>query len=175
MAEQTAVDEVPAGGAPGSAARDLCARAALDERITFMGLLVEAHARLTRVLGHELEAECGLPLTWFDVMVRIGRTPEGFLTMSGLANEVSLTSGGITRLVDRIAAAGYVERRNCPTDRRSIFVSLTPTGVEMLERASRAHLEGLERHLLGPLEPAERAALEAGLRKLRDHTPDCSA
>ncbi len=144
-----------------------------DERITLMGLLVESHARLTRVLGDELEAACGLPLTWYDVMIRLGRSPEGHLTMSQLAGEVSLTSGGITRLVDRMVAGGYLERSGCPTDRRSVYVGLTSEGRRKLEEATVEHLRGLDRHLLGPLDEADRAALAIALRKLRGDGPVC--
>jgi DNA-binding MarR family transcriptional regulator len=138
-----------------------------------MGLLLEAHAHLTRVLGAELEAACGLPLSWYDVMIRLGRSPDGHLTMTRLAGEVSLTSGGITRLVDRMATAGYVERRSCPTDRRSVFVALTPAGTRMLEEATVEHLRGLERHLLDPLDEGDREALAIALRKLRGEGPVC--
>lgn len=144
-----------------------------DDRLTLMGLLVEAHARLTRTLGAELEAACGLPLSWYDVLIRLGRSPASHLTMTQLAGEVSLTSGGITRLVDRIAEAGYVERQSCPTDRRSVYVALTPAGWQVLRRATVEHLAGLERHLVAPLEPADRAALESALRKLRGPGPVC--
>jgi DNA-binding MarR family transcriptional regulator len=144
-----------------------------DDRITLMGLLIETHARLTHVLGAELEAECGLPLGWYDVLIRLGRSPERRLTMTQLAGEVSLTSGGITRLVDRIAEAGYVERQNCPSDRRSVHVVLTESGVEKLSEATAAHLEGLERHLLAPLSEAERDGLAQTLRKLRGPGPVC--
>jgi DNA-binding MarR family transcriptional regulator len=138
-----------------------------------MGLLVETHARLTRVLGVELEKACGLPLSWYDVMIRLGRSPDGYLTMTHLATEVSLTSGGITRLVDRMVAAGYLERQNCPTDRRSVFVALTPAGLRMLEEATVEHLKGLERHLVDPLDQADRLALATALRKLRGEGPVC--
>ncbi|MGH8981361.1 MAG: MarR family winged helix-turn-helix transcriptional regulator [Acidimicrobiales bacterium] len=137
------------------------------DAITLMGLLVEAHARLTGVLGAEMEEACGLPLGWYDAMIRLRRSPGGFTTMTRLGNEVSLTSGGITRLVDRLVEAGYAERQNCPTDRRSVYVSLTPAGVAKVDEATAAHREGLDRHLLGPLEPHERASLDAVLRKLR--------
>jgi MarR family 2-MHQ and catechol resistance regulon transcriptional repressor len=142
-----------------------------DERITLMGLLVEAHARLTRTLGAELERECGIPLTWFDVLIRLGRSPEEHLTMSQLAGEVSLTSGGITRLVDRIAEAGLVERQNCPSDRRSVHVALTPLGKAKLEAAVVVHLGGLDRHLLAPLDEPGRRELEQALRKIRGDQP----
>lgn len=138
-----------------------------------MGLLIETHAKLTRVLGAELEQAVGLPLSWYDAMVRLRRTPEGFLTMTRLGAEVSLTSGGITRLVDRLVDAGYVERSNCPTDRRSVFVSLTPAGVAKVEEATAEHLQGLDRHLLAPLDEADRRALASALRKLRGDGPVC--
>jgi DNA-binding MarR family transcriptional regulator len=138
-----------------------------DERITLMGLLLETHARLTRVLSAALEEACGIPLTWFDVLIRLGRSPERRLTMSQLAAQVSLTTGGVTRLVDRIAEAGYVERQSCPSDRRSIYVALTAAGTEKLQEATAAHLDDLERHLLEPLDADERAALAGTLRKLR--------
>jgi len=138
-----------------------------DERITLMGLLLETHAKLTRVLSAALEAACGIPLTWFDVLIRLGRSPERRLTMSQLAAQVSLTTGGVTRLVDRIAEAGYVERLSCPSDRRSIYVALTAAGTEKLREATAAHLDDLERYLLEPLDADERAALAGTLRKLR--------
>lgn len=170
------VSSDPAAGEPRSgtsagvdpAAALACPAVAGDDRITLMGLLLESHARLTRVLGAELEAACGLPLTWYDVLIRLGRAPEGHLTMSQLAGEVSLTSGGITRLVDRMVAAGYLERSSCPTDRRSIHVGLTAAGRRKLDEATVEHLKGLDRHLLGPLDEADRAALASALRKLRD-------
>lgn len=135
--------------------------------MTLLSLLVEVHNRLTGVLGAELEEACGLPLSWYDAMVRLRRAPGGFTTMTRLANEVSLTSGGITRLVDRLVEAGYAERQNCPTDRRSVYVSLTPGGVAKVDEAAAAHRKGLEDHLLGLLGPDDREALDAALRKLR--------
>lgn len=139
-----------------------------EQALTLMGLLIETHARLTRVLGAEMEEACGLPLTWYDAMIRLRRSPGGFTTMTRLAGEVSLTSGGITRLVDRLVDAGYAERRSCPTDRRSVYVALTPVGVDKVDEATAAHRAGLEQHLLGPLDCDSRRALEAALRRLRN-------
>jgi DNA-binding MarR family transcriptional regulator len=142
-----------------------------DDRITLMGLLVEAHAHLTRILGAELERACGIPLSWFDVLIRLAGSPDEHLTMTQLAGEVSLTSGGITRLVDRIAEAGLVERQNCPSDRRSVYVALTDLGKAKMEDAVVVHLDGLDRHLLAPLDEAERRDLEGALRRLRGDAP----
>ena len=138
-----------------------------QDPVTLMGLLVETHAKLTRALGAEMEEVCGLPLAWYEAMLRLRRSPAGLLTMTRLGSEVSLTSGGITRLVDRLVEAGYVQRQDCPTDRRSVFVSLTCAGVAKVDEATAAHREGLERHLVDPLDDDDRVELERILRKLR--------
>ena len=156
------------GGAHGGAAPPLPPLDPADEyAITLMGLLVEVHARITRVLGAQMEEACGLPLSWYDAMIRLRRSPGGFTTMTRLAAEVSLTSGGITRLVDRLVESGYAERSNCPTDRRSVYVRLTPAGVAKVDEATASHRAVLEQHLLEPLSDSERGALESALRKLR--------
>lgn len=138
-----------------------------EDPVALMGLLAETQAKLTRTLGSEMEEACGLPLAWYEALIRIRRSPGGFLTMTRLGAEVSLSSGGITRLVDRLVEAGYAERRDCPTDRRSVFVSLTPAGVAKVDEATLLHRQGLARHLLAPLDPADRCALDRALRKLR--------
>jgi MarR family 2-MHQ and catechol resistance regulon transcriptional repressor len=137
-----------------------------DERLALMGLLVRSHRRLTDLLGRELEQSVGIPLVWFDVLIHIGGADEGRLTMSRLSTEVALTTGGVTRLVDRMVEAGLVARQNCPSDRRSVHVVLTPTGQSTLRTAIGAHIEGIDRHLVAPLNETDRAALRVALSKL---------
>ena len=88
--------------------------------------------------------------------------------MSRLSADVSLTSGGVTRLVDRMVEAGLVARENCPNDRRSIHVVLTPRGACRPRTAIAAHVEGIERHLMAHLDEDDRAALESTLSKVLD-------
>ena len=137
-----------------------------DERLALMGLLVRAQRQLTYLLGRELEQSVGIPLVWFDVLIHIGGAEEGRLTMSRLSAEVALTTGGVTRLVDRMVEAGLVARQNCPSDRRSVHVVLTPAGQATLRSAIGAHIEGIDRHLVQPLNETDRAALKLALSKL---------
>jgi DNA-binding MarR family transcriptional regulator len=139
-----------------------------DERILLMGLIVRTHRRLTDSLGRELEQSVGIPLVFFDVLIHVGAAPEGRLTMSTLSADVSLTTGGVTRLVDRMAEAGLVARQNCPNDRRSIHVVLTPQGRATLERAIAVHVDSIDRHLIAHLDTNDRAALAAVLTKVLD-------
>jgi len=139
-----------------------------DERIRLMGLLVRTHRGLTESLGRELEQSVGIPLVFFDVLIHVGAAPEGRLTMSSLSSNVALTTGGVTRLVDRMAEAGLVARQNCPSDRRSIHVVLTPEGRAVLERAIAQHVDSIDRHLMAHLDTGDRAALEVVLTKVLD-------
>ena len=139
-----------------------------DERIRLMGLIVRTHRRLTDSLGRELEQNVGIPLVFFDVLIHVGGAPDRRLTMSRLSADVALTTGGVTRLVDRMVEAGLVARENCPSDRRSIYVVLTPEGQAVLDRAVAEHIDGIDRHLVAHLSEADRDALEVALGKVLD-------
>jgi DNA-binding MarR family transcriptional regulator len=139
-----------------------------DERLHLMGLVIRANRRLTDRLGRDLETSVGIPLVFFDVLIHVGAAPEGRLTMSRLSADVALTTGGVTRLVDRMVDAGLVERKNCPSDRRSVHVMMTPEGHAVLEKAVAAHIEGIDRYLFDPLNAGDRAALETALTKVLD-------
>ena len=141
-----------------------------DERIRAFGLLHEAHRRLDRAFNCSLEQSCGISGPFFEVLLRVGRSPGGRLTMSELAMQLGVTSGGTTRLVDRVVAAGLVVRESCPTDRRVQWVVLSDAGERKLEEALDVHLEDLQHELIDRLEPAELIVLERALDKLR--TPD---
>ncbi len=107
------------------------------------GRLAEAYTALERRLGRQLEEGCGLPHSWFEVMLRISRAEGGFASMGALAEQVALTTGGITRMVDRLIATGYVERVPCPSDRRVVYAALTSAGRAKLEEARRVNEAGL--------------------------------
>jgi DNA-binding MarR family transcriptional regulator len=137
-----------------------------DERLQLMGLLVRSNRHLSMTLGRELEQACNIPLVWFDVLIKVGGAPEGRLTMSRLSADIALTTGGVTRLVDRMVESGLVERQNCPSDRRSVHVILTAQGRTTLNQAIAQHIDSIDRHLMAPLNAADRAALSRALAKL---------
>jgi MarR family transcriptional regulator, 2-MHQ and catechol-resistance regulon repressor len=137
-----------------------------DEKVQLFGLLLETNARLSRSLGLELEAECDLPLPWFDVLLQLRRSPEGRLKMNEIADAIVHSSGGTTRLIDRIEEAGFVARQSCPSDRRAIHVAITDAGSAKLDEALTVHLEYLDESLAKQLTESERVTLAALLTKL---------
>jgi DNA-binding MarR family transcriptional regulator len=137
-----------------------------DEKVQLFGLLVETNARLSRRLGSELESRCDLPLAWFEVLLQLRLAPEGRLKMTQIADAIVHSTGGTTRLVDRLEESGLVQRRACPSDRRAIHVEITAEGNTRLDHALDVHLGYLDRALAGRLDGAERATLAALLSKL---------
>ena len=138
----------------------------LDPLVTTFGRLLEATHHLEDRLGRDLETSSDLPLTWFEVLLRLSRSPGGELTMGELSEQLALTSGGVTRLVDRMSAAGLVERRPCATDRRVQFTAITPEGRAALAPALRAHTAAL-REVFAGFSATDLSRLDTLLDRLR--------
>lgn len=140
-----------------------------DDRVTIWGLFLESHEAIRRALQAELDAaDLGVPDVYLEVLIRLARTPGNAIPMTKLADMMLFSSGGFTKLADRMVAAGLIERQECATDRRSRYAALTERGKEVLAEAMAVHGPGIDRHLLDHLTAAERNQLEAILRKLRD-------
>lgn len=138
-----------------------------DERIHTFGLLLEAHSRLTKSLDGELQASDAIALQTFEVLLRIGRSDTGRVTMSELAEGVALTTGGVTRLADRLGKDGLVERVSCPSDRRVVYLALTEQGRDTLAVATQHHLESLDRHVASRISPEDLVVVNRVLDTLR--------
>jgi DNA-binding MarR family transcriptional regulator len=129
---------------------------ALGERelAAWRGFL-RAHARIVQALDAELQERTGLPLSSYEVLLYLREAPEGRLRMSEIAGHLLLTAGGVTRLVDRLVAAGMVEKERCLDDRRGSYAVLTPLGAERLRSARAVHLAGVRRRFLSRLSAQE--------------------
>ena len=127
-----------------------------------------AHARITRRLDEELQAAHGLSLAEYDALLQLAHAPGRRVRMNVLAERVILSRSGITRLVDRLEAAGAVERVACSTDARGQEAVLTPIGLERLRSAATTHLDGVRRYFLGRLDATDLAGLETSLGRVSD-------
>ncbi|HWD97274.1 MAG TPA: MarR family transcriptional regulator [Acidimicrobiales bacterium] len=137
-----------------------------DEKVALFGLLLDTNARLSRDFGAELESQCQLPLAWFDVLLQLRNSGDGRLKMSQMADAIVHSTGGTTRLVDRLQEAGFVRREHCKSDRRAIFVGITDEGSIKLDEALAVHVRYLDENLTARLSDAERAQLTGLLTKL---------
>jgi DNA-binding MarR family transcriptional regulator len=121
------------------------------------------HVRLTHRLDDELQAAHGLSLAEYDALIQLVNAPERRLRMSTLADGVLLSRSGITRLVDRLVAAGLVERRACPTDARGAEAAMTSAGLDALRSATRTHIAGVRRYFVDVIAEADQEVIAAAL------------
>lgn len=148
------------------APQDVCS----DSRIHTFGVLLEAMAQLNRTFDRSLRQRAGINQSLFEGLLRLERSG-GQLSMGELADQVALTSGGVTRMVARLVEAGYAERRPCETDRRVQYVGITEEGRAVLSHALVIHLRDLEEHFTGKLTDAERDTIVSVMERIRISTP----
>jgi DNA-binding MarR family transcriptional regulator len=138
---------------------------------------LRAHAAITRQLSARLEAQHGLTLSDYDVLVQLYYAPERALRRVDLARTVLLTASGITRLLDGLERSGWVEKKACKSDARVSYAALTKAGVAKFEAAARSHRADIEELFAANFTAAERKQLAELLGRLPLHetSPACSA
>jgi DNA-binding MarR family transcriptional regulator len=131
--------------------------------------IIRFEIEIWNAVDARLKSEFGLPLTHFEPMSVIARLPG--CRVYDIATELGITTGGTSKLVDRIEASGYCRRLPNPADRRSSLLELTPEGRRVLEEAGAAFDEELHA-LLGSAVP-ERTLRQfaATLTRLRQTSP----
>ena len=129
--------------------------------------LLNAHAALTRRVEDALASARLPPLGWYDVLWAVYRAPGRAVRMGQLAGDVvTITRSGLTRLVDRIEAAGLVERRAAPEDRRGTEVAVTTAGKAMLRRMWPVYAGVIREHYAGRLSERQALAVRDALERV---------
>jgi MarR family transcriptional regulator, 2-MHQ and catechol-resistance regulon repressor len=144
-----------------------------DPRITAMGLFAETFTGLSARLGAQL-AEHRLSPVEFEVLTRLARSPGRQLRMTDLAAQTSLSTSGVTRVVDRMVRDGLLCRESCAADRRISYAVVTEAGLARLDEALPGHVELIERWFTGQLSPEALRDLLEALRTVRDAVHPCA-
>ena len=109
-------------------------------------VLARAYGAVARHVEEDV-ARHGLTGTEFGVLEALHH--KGALRLGEIQEKLLVTSGGITYLVDRLAAKGLVERRDCEEDRRVRYAALTPAGETLVRRIFPQHARAIARALEG--------------------------
>ena len=145
-----------------------------DEYQAWRGFL-RAHQALFRALDEELEREASLPFVNYDVLVQLANAG-GRLRMRDLAGRLLVSRSGATRLIDRMARDGLVDRERCSQDGRGQYAVITAAGMAALEAARPTHLRGVRQRFLSQIDDEQLLAIGAAftrvLRELERETGD---
>ncbi|MCX2723802.1 MarR family winged helix-turn-helix transcriptional regulator [Roseibium salinum] len=135
--------------------------------------MVDAWARLQRASGAvlsrveaRLKAEGFPPLGWYDVLLELRRAENRTLRPVDIEKRTLLAQYNVSRLIDRLAAAGYVEKLKAPDDRRGVVVRLLPEGESLLKSMWPVYRQAIETEFATRLDAEDAEALWKILTKL---------
>ena len=160
-------------GSPGyndSMAVSLIVPSRIESWVSFL----RAHSAITRQLNADLLNVHGLTLNDYEVMLLLSRAEGGRMRRVDLAQSVVLTASGITRLLDGLERAGYVEKDSCATDGRVSYAKLTGAGQAKLKDAAVTHLRGVEELFVGRFSDSELEHLASLLARLPLRGKECT-
>jgi DNA-binding MarR family transcriptional regulator len=125
--------------------------------------LIDVTTGVMATLDGELRAEHGLTLGDYEVLVHISDASDHSIRMTDLASRLKLSPSGITRRIDGLVRDGYVERKQCPSDRRGSNAVLTEKGLLRLQEAAPTHVRGVRSHFVDQLSERQLANLASAL------------
>jgi DNA-binding MarR family transcriptional regulator len=127
--------------------------------------LIRAQQTVLSAVEDELESAGFPPLGWYDVLLELSRSDHG-LRPFVLEQQLLLAQYNLSRLLDRLEKAGYVQRKICPEDGRGQVVALTSSGRALIKRMWPAYRAAIARHVGARLAEDEAVRLGSLLGKL---------
>lgn len=127
---------------------------------------LRVNALLPGALHRELQADAGLSLPDFEVLVQLTDTPDGRVRVSELARALTWERSRVSHHVSRMECRGLVRREECPDDGRGAFVVVTDAGRTAIERAAPAHVGTVRRLVFDDLGAQETRVMAGVVDKM---------
>ncbi|OHU29406.1 MarR family winged helix-turn-helix transcriptional regulator [Mycobacteroides chelonae] len=137
--------------------------------------VISGHARVIRSMSENMRAQHGLTLKEFEAMLHISLNGDRPILQKDLAQQVTLSTGGITRMLDRLESAGLVARNCYDNDRRGNAISLTPAGREKFDDMNASHEHDIQTYFGAHLTAEELRTIIRVMNKVRDQSTPCRA
>lgn len=139
-----------------------------DARLAPWRAFMRAQAHVSRRLDEDLRAEHGLSLQEYVALLFLAEAPERRLRMGRLADSLTLSKSGATRLIDRLVDDGLVARVTCSSDLRGAEAALTDAGLNRLRAASPTHLRGIADYFLSAIDGEDLEVVERTMLSVAD-------
>ncbi|NMR20985.1 MarR family winged helix-turn-helix transcriptional regulator [Cellulomonas fimi] len=128
--------------------------------------LMAAMLLLPGALDAQLQRDAGLTHAGYGVLSALSEAPERTIRLSRLAHMASLSMSRLSHLVDRLEAAGWVERKPVPGDGRSTMAVLTEAGWDKIVATAPGHVETVQTLVFDDLTPAQTRQLRKIFEKI---------
>jgi DNA-binding MarR family transcriptional regulator len=119
----------------------------IDKVLQVWVRLIRAHDKLVRNVEATLKAKGFPPIAWYDVLLELSREGGRKLRPVELEKELLVAQYNLSRLLDRMEAAGLIERTACQGDGRGQMIALTTEGRAMQKRMWPACRDAVEEHV----------------------------
>ena len=136
--------------------------------------MLEAQTRLVELMESDLRRDCGVPLVWYDIMIKIWVAPGRRIRMAELAEQALLSRSWLTRRVLQVERAGLVARTGASDDGRGVLVEMTPAGLETFARMEESHAKSIARHFSAHVSLAEARVMSAAFGRITAATSAAS-
>ncbi|WP_284755517.1 MarR family transcriptional regulator [Arthrobacter sp. efr-133-R2A-120] len=136
--------------------------------VTQWGLVIEGFQITNRKLHRAVAAAFSLDPAETETLLRLTRSPERRMSMAALAREAAFSTGGFTKIADRLAKRDLVVRTPCADDRRVVYLELTAAGVKLADELQNLVADIVRKTYIDVL-GADRAAVVAeAMAELRE-------
>ncbi len=137
-----------------------------DDEMAAWRAFIETHADLITAIETDLTPS-GLTLGDYQVLVYLTEADDQRMRMCDLAEMLQLSPSGLTRRLDGLVAAGWVERRNSDADRRVMLAALTDAGRDRLAEAAPGHVDSVRARMIDVLDADDHRAIARAFTKIR--------
>ena len=140
--------------------------------------LTEVSSLLQYAVDEHLRADGDISYVQFQILARLVDAPEGKLRMTDLADGAVYSRSGLTYQAGLLEKRGLITRSPSPDDERSVIVTVTGAGRDLIAHVLPGHVERVRRLLFEPLTGEDLTVLNTVLGRVRDHmraTPPRSA
>jgi DNA-binding MarR family transcriptional regulator len=141
-----------------------------DEERIWRGWIT-LNAELMAALQRQTQADAGLSMPDYEVLVHLTDDAAGRLRVSALAGLLQWERSRVSHHVTRMERRGLVEREECADDGRGAFVTVTPMGRAAIEQAAPGHVRAVRRMVFDGLDADEVRSLETVIDKLLARQP----
>jgi DNA-binding MarR family transcriptional regulator len=128
--------------------------------------VLNAHAAVVERVEQALQEARLPPLAWYDVLWAVRRAPSRRVRMAELADGLTVSRGGLTKLADRLERAGLIRREAADDDGRGVYAVLTGDGQEMLRRMWRVYSRALRETFAGVIDAREAQVIADALERV---------
>lgn len=137
-----------------------------DARLNAWIAYLRGYAKLLRKLESDLETGHQLTVAEYDVLIHLNSAPQRRMRMKELAEALLFSTGGVSRLFDRLEKDGLVTRERTCQDKRGVYAVLTDEGRARLRAAGPTHLQGIHDYFAASLPDDELEPVSAFLARL---------